>query len=399
MFAHPEGYNAPRGSKLVFNQPELGELGVFESVSAENVAEQLRDHGVTAVALSACLSSYAQGRPLSNMCRIFASHGVRVITGMSFTVWNLTARSYYESFYRTLVLAGRSFRGAAAQGRLTLRDEETAREKVGEGRPIWPIATTYLTAGVFDRTDTAALGLGPDPTPADLAAAAAPRWMRRGGRRGWAPGWRKQEPSLAAYDAFLGRPEINGMEHSVALLALEDQLTKRGSLYIQLSPAGGEEKHRVRCLGDLWLATNFFDKVEIVSASCFLWPFWLWFQLLRAWLAFCWAGRRAAADLERTSRTVLIVDEVDDVIKRGKARGRGVLERIDDYIQHLQAERTSLHIIFLTTRAQQTVGWSKVRDVELKGRQCDWMMAHEYLAELAGPFAKKPCLLTLQAKE
>jgi len=58
---------------------------VFEIVKVEVVAKLLADHGIPAVLLSACLSSWAQGKPLANMCRVFASHGIRIVTGISFT--------------------------------------------------------------------------------------------------------------------------------------------------------------------------------------------------------------------------------------------------------------------------------------------------------------------------
>ncbi|KAF7551856.1 hypothetical protein G7Z17_g4730 [Cylindrodendrum hubeiense] len=191
LFALPNGYKAPMSDMLELDDKTL------DFVPVDEVATLLKQHNITAVTLSACLSSYAQGKPLSNMCRAFARCGVSAITGMSFTVKSHTAKVYFAAFYPALVLANCNFRTAAVYGRRWVqvqhqrealkrrKEREREREQREQRRQrrqrrsgsgsnatsnvpriiipndedqIWPAVTTYFATDHIDRTNSLRLG-------------------------------------------------------------------------------------------------------------------------------------------------------------------------------------------------------------------------------------------------
>lgn len=81
----------------------------------------LKDHGVTRVALNACLSSSTKHQTLPSMAEIFIEHGVTSVSAMSYLILDETAKSYYDAFYQALILGGKGFHEAAAKGREALR--------------------------------------------------------------------------------------------------------------------------------------------------------------------------------------------------------------------------------------------------------------------------------------
>lgn len=196
LFARPRAYLARRANQRLREDEEL----LFEYIDAERIARLLQDHHIKAVALSACLSSYNQRRPPSNMCRVFARFGVCAVTGMNFSVEQSTAEAYYAGFYAALVLSNRNFRSAAVHGRRRLQsrlqelheDDERERERErlevprrqGRKRSTsassvlsnvsnvvavteedsrehdgWPMVTTYFTTDHLERTNSAKLGI------------------------------------------------------------------------------------------------------------------------------------------------------------------------------------------------------------------------------------------------
>lgn len=193
LFARPKAYLARRANQRLREDEDL----LFEYIDAEKIARLLQDHHIKAVALSACLSSYDQRKPPSNMCRVFARFGVCAVTGMNFSVEQSTAEAYYAGFYAALVLSNRNFRSAAVHGRRRLQsrlkelheDDERERERErlevprrqgrkrsasassnvsnvvavtedgSQGHDGWPMATTYFTTDHLERTNSAKLGI------------------------------------------------------------------------------------------------------------------------------------------------------------------------------------------------------------------------------------------------
>lgn len=142
LFAQPGSFNAESGSSFVqlgpprarrYTKSELRKK-MYHYVDAQEVAQLLSQHGITVAAFSACLSSYAQGKPLSNMCHVFAKFGICAVTGMSFTVQARMAQAYYTGFYSAVVLDNEDFRSAAVQGRHRLKGESRKLQRWGEKR-------------------------------------------------------------------------------------------------------------------------------------------------------------------------------------------------------------------------------------------------------------------------
>ncbi|KAH7314283.1 hypothetical protein BKA65DRAFT_119938 [Rhexocercosporidium sp. MPI-PUGE-AT-0058] len=95
----------------------------YQDINVHKVAKELQDHGVTRVALNACLSSCAQNQTLPSMAEIFIEHGVTSVSAMSYMISDETAKIYYDAFYQALILGEKGFHEAAAKGREALRLE------------------------------------------------------------------------------------------------------------------------------------------------------------------------------------------------------------------------------------------------------------------------------------
>ena len=93
----------------------------YDDVDVRKVAIVLRDHGVTRVALNACLSSSTKHQTLPSMAEIFIEHGITSVSAMSYLILDETAKTYYDAFYQALILGGKGFHEAAAKGREALR--------------------------------------------------------------------------------------------------------------------------------------------------------------------------------------------------------------------------------------------------------------------------------------
>ncbi len=357
FFAHDDPFSAERTDEVHYN------AATFHIVSTRAVAELLMEHRVSAVALSACLSSYAQRKPLSNMCRVFASCGVQVMIGMSFTVWSAQAEAYFAGFYKALILARHSVRGAAIEGRRAL--QLSPRVEVEE--QDWPTVTAYLATFEFNRRDTGRMGA------VDLDEDRA-------------------KAELQAFDAFQRSEERGGRtKHFVGLMALEERLEAKGRLFIQIYPPAFRAitYRRLNYVRDAWLATNFADDVEIVKASRFKWSPWLYFRLVQLEVARCWASCRewwrgisgAAEHPTPARKTVLIIDEMSSIIDNGEARNIRFLDNMDLYIRFRTARsRAGLYLIMMS---RSDVGWSR------SGWDADkyeWTSAESFMARysLAG---------------
>ncbi|KAM5349706.1 hypothetical protein ACJ41O_006211 [Fusarium nematophilum] len=397
-----------------------------------DVAKLLKDHCITAVVLSACLSSFGQGRPLSNMCQVFASFGICAVTGMNFSVDARTAEDYYSGFYPALVLANLSFRNAAIYGRRTLNSklQERSRKKrrspsagsrsnntvnstaasssaVTKDRQTyqdedWPAATTYFATGDLYRINSMGfMGETPDSIATDP-----------GPRRSWPlsllccvllyalsifttykslwGGETLEEADLSqdftTFRTGLGRDRV---VHSVGLMVLEDRLKSLKQLFIHVNPPV-RDRH-LQDLKDQWLVTNFVDRVEIIPASRFR-DRWLPVFLLHlvryklsrcyadAWS--CWEGQERSTtrheECDPARRSVLVITGLESIMANGKPRYQAVVDRMDAYIQAVQARHPSgLYLIFTS---QKEVGWLKAL---LDPGRYPWIKAQPFVASSA----------------
>lgn len=318
--------------------------------STEEVATLLTNHGITVVVLSACLSSFGQGRLLSNMCRVFARHGTFAVTGMNFSVKAATAQIYYDGFYEALLLENQSFRDAAVHGRRMVRSKqleqqmkkkrrskrEQASIKVGSRAPTttslpdgttegwnthskhdeWPMATTYFAVRALGKKNTFDI-MGEHCRQAATATINSQRlpwlsivlietvaifgylWGVLGGQillytnmviLFWFAIGICSKPASHNPKAFQSSREKMQLKHSVGLMVLEDKLKSAGRIFVQvpLKPKRKKDQRQyTRELQNQWLLTNFADSVEVVPASTFKWL--LRFKCRWAWYCVsCW---------------------------------------------------------------------------------------------------------------
>ncbi|KAM0420272.1 hypothetical protein ACHAPT_011933 [Fusarium lateritium] len=276
--------------------------------TTEEVANLLRDYGITVVVLSACLSSFGQGKPLSNMCRVFASFGMCAVTGMNFSVKATSAKAYYLGFYQALVLSKQSFRNAAVHGRRTLHSHLSSKKKKAsrQGQSSsqassrtpsmpgsiqsrqqynmhdeWPTATTYFAMNRFDRTNSIELmgetsskaASGPVTAESDMpdrqrafycfitalimsithllkrALLKAPPLARLKhlvvmAGKDTPTGVEEEIDPCTAFMTFQRGPETSQLKHSVGLMVLEHELKRLRKLYVQVTNVAWPSKAR-----------------------------------------------------------------------------------------------------------------------------------------------------------
>ncbi|KAK5651801.1 hypothetical protein OQA88_11668 [Cercophora sp. LCS_1] len=423
--------------ELLFSQPgpcaaapsDNGQVSlnsdVFNIVQAEVVADLLAKYRIPAVVLSACLSSWAQGKPLSNMCRIFASRGLRIVTGISFTAWSDKVEAYYAGFYPALVLANYGFRRAALHSRLTLQHrllaEHQCREALeGERRRLekrqqdlersrrqkrrrrskeqkdkkkmeaettkqtYPTVTTYYLAGkTFDRTNSEILGV-------DLDRSLIPKpttWLARFWSRNphiWAvltPFLRLALPSrwitpadhLTTFEFFRARPENKNKLHSVGLMALEDRLKALGTLYIHMATSPTRQQ-LIQDVRESWLSTNFATRVEVISASFFRWSLLYFFLHISSQLSrirSLWRPRNRG-----DGKTILVIDKVDHIFHKGVTRDLTAVRRMHRYIG--AAEKEAADGFYLIVMSMDDVDWSLL---DLDADEFPWVTAQPFEAK------------------
>ncbi|RSL95637.1 hypothetical protein CDV31_013806 [Fusarium ambrosium] len=411
----------------------------------EDVAKLLKRYGITVVVLSACLSSFGQGRLLSNMCRVFARFGICAVTGMNFSVKASTAKAYYHGFYEALVLSNQSFRNAAAHGRrrvprrLSEKEEKSANK---ERRPStrassqapsttsaldrrteewqqphrrdeWPTATTYFAMGsTFTKTNSIPI-MGED--------------CRRG--RSWSFNCSSAEIMLGisilgalsgalpemtlavillihliiskisfddmapkvvadrcqAFKSFqvgLGKSQL---KHSVGLMVLENELKNLKKVFIQINNiiTSDKEEHQRQCTRDLrdqWRVTNFAGSVEIVPATTFMWLHKFLYRRMRYYISRWYVAVKKQwkdKDPSPQSSTVLIITEVDSMIKRDKPRYQPALDRMSSYIRAV--EKGSPDGSYLMITSHGGVDWL---GMTLDRKRYGWIKAEYFAAEM-----------------
>ncbi|KAK1749427.1 hypothetical protein QBC47DRAFT_395869 [Echria macrotheca] len=449
LFSQPGLCTAPPRERVSYDE------SVFQIVKAEAVAQLLAKHRIPAVLLSACLSSWAQRRPFDNMCRVFASHGIRIVTGISFTAWSDKVEAYYADFYPALVLANYGFRRAALHGRLSLhrrlindhewmeKEESERRErkrrhrrsrkqaKTKKSGSFWehqiglalinkffsasnhlfrhsqrssqqtrqtqqdtqkikhtfPTVTTYYgyAGNLFDRKNSDLLGVDIDRTLIQKPANFLSRfWSRHPHiwvtllpflRMVLPPSMVNPSDHLTAFERFRARPENRNRLHSVGLMALEDRLKSLNTLYIHLC-ASPTRPQLLRGVRESWLATKFAARVDIVSASVFKWSVMYFllhlsslFRSFRTW----WQPENRES--VRVGRTVLVIDKIDNIFRKGVTQDKVAVERMKRYVE--AAEEQAKHGLYIIFMSVDDVDW---KDLDLNPDDFPWVTARKFVA-------------------
>ncbi|GAP88696.1 putative TPR repeat-containing protein [Rosellinia necatrix] len=282
----------------------------LRDVEAVDVARLFQKYNVSSVALSSCYSSYAQGKMLANMGHVFLSHGVSHVSAMSFKVRAITAGTYYDAFYKALLIKGQTFLGAAAAGRRALRGEPSdsalsdalvptnyhvlTRVSTSDFRPrshlqmtaVWLILAHWLPCVAVTFT-----GLWVMRSKLPKVPLAALVWYV------WAAG-------LVMYvlihrvrqltcPLWIWNPREQQRGHGgyveIEHLVLEDCLAaeaNRGALYLWCDKQEAGLGEVVERLARVWVRTGFFDAIDMISARIFSSPlstlrWWLWLWTTR----------------------------------------------------------------------------------------------------------------------
>ncbi|KAF4466037.1 hypothetical protein FALBO_7109 [Fusarium albosuccineum] len=399
LFAKPDYFPASKSEEQLLNST------TFDYTPASDVAALLKRYNITVAVFSSCQSAYTQRKSLSSsMCHVFAKHGICAITGMNFSVLSKTAEAYYAGFYSSLVLHGRTFRSAAIHGRDKLW-EQKGRRLSGDKHETWPTVATYFAAHSLDKTDSIPRlgdhrfasdeGLCPSATPRNrclltllvvvlgfgafrlpISTMKAVLGMALAlfiAYTLWP--WASSEVlPLTDFMAFKEGMENQGLKHSVGLMAFEDRLKCLNKLFIQIDempPDWKKEEKRLLALRDQWLTTNSADVVQIVPASDFQ-PSWLRLPKFR----------RSCVSA-KGSRVVLIITELEDIIKRNKPLNMNAINQMNTYIREMEhRHRSNLYLIFMS---HESIGW---QDIKLDREDYSWLGAQ--------PFRSLPGFITFK---
>lgn len=294
------------------------------------------------------------------MCHVFANHGVKAVTGMSYSVLYDAAHAYFDVFYRYLVLENMDFRTSSLKARETLQQGTPRGNAISQ---CWPIVTTYYTTRRLDRADTGVLGVGMEPYLSETIGIVKP-FQRNWKLAGWiaclalsltvfmcllardlpknhlaiiAAGvafglqlisrqhdiayslfMDKQKdcsPSVKRFEEFqdCSKKLCPPMRHSVGLMALEDRLKTQGKLFLLVEPTlcGHGKKTRIQYIRDVWSTTNFADDVQDFDAGYFTRASY------RAWLGLLsWRQKRNS---RKAMSGVLIFYNMEKVLRNSSA--------------------------------------------------------------------------------
>jgi len=357
-----------------------------DSLADTNVADVallLEKHCVTKVALSACLSSYAQHDMLANMCHIFLRHGAVEVSAMSFQVLQETARIYYAHFYEALLVNGQSFLSAAAAGREALRAKpgqfanasvptnyhRAARVSTND---FWPpehrlrwtkprllaayclrwgaiMTASYLFLTCFFRFSWSNIFWGRlgifslasmvwHGSVIWVQRLQCPRWL-------WMP-----------YAATIFQPDENlkllSQHIEIEHLVLEDRLELEakenegnGLIYLFSEDAKAELGQMVARLAPVWVLTGFIDTAVVISAMVFKSPQSVWEWWLRLWYTAHKSDTIHGNDLGR--RHLVVITDYDRLHyfyhRRQDMRGwEGALERMAMFAGRYRVEAVEI---------------------------------------------------------
>ncbi|KAI1779076.1 hypothetical protein F4818DRAFT_403277 [Hypoxylon cercidicola] len=281
-------------------------------VPVKQIAERLQECRISKVALSACLSSYAQSQVFLNMCHTFLSHDVASVSAMSFQILESTTQVYYTAFYESLILQGEAFHVAAARGREALRANNKQY-----GHAVLP--TNYHR---YPRSFSNEWWRSPQVQSSRLPPFAL--YLTRYLivlcllvlclMFLWLPFWffcillpvalfvtmkiwvlttsciKKLTP--VEEQVHEQRSEKPRFEVDIEHLVIEDRLkseANQGALYVWSTDYSKELSDCVHDLAQTWVLTGFVDAVDIVSARAFSWTLsslpplrWIWTRRYRS---------------------------------------------------------------------------------------------------------------------
>lgn len=283
-------------------------------VPVKQIAEKLQECRISKVALSACLSSYAQSQVFLNMCHTLLSHDVAHVSAMSFQILESTTQVYYSAFYDSLILQGEAFHVAAARGREALRannkqyghavlptnyhryprsfSNEWWRSPQVQSSQL-PLFALYLTRYAVVLCLLLALGLTYLWLPLRFFCTLLPValfvamsvWVLT-------TSCIKKLAPVEEQAREQKRSEKSRFEVDIEHLVIEDRLkseANQGALYVWSTDYSKELIDCVHDLAQTWVLTGFVDAVDIVSARAFSWTLtslpplrWLWTRRYRS---------------------------------------------------------------------------------------------------------------------
>ncbi|XXH02803.1 hypothetical protein Hte_009190 [Hypoxylon texense] len=282
-------------------------------VPVKQIAEKLQECRISKVALSACLSSYAQSQVFLNMCHTLLSHDVAHVSAMSFQILESTTQLYYSAFYESLILQGEAFHVAAARGREALRANNKQyghavlptnyhRYPRSFSNELWrrpqvqssqlPLFALYLTRYAIILCLLLALCLTYLWLPLSFFCMLLPVvlfvamsiWVLT------TSCIKKVTP--VEEQAHEQRSEKSRFEVDIEHLVIEDRLkseANQGALYVWSTDYSKELSDCVHDLAQTWVLTGFVDAVDIVSARAFSWTLtslpplrWIWTRRYRS---------------------------------------------------------------------------------------------------------------------
>lgn len=282
-------------------------------VPVKQIAKKLQECRISKVALSACLSSYAQSQVFLNMCHTFLSHDVAHVSAMSFQILESTTQVYYSAFYESLILQGEAFHVAAAKGREALRannkqyghavlptnyhrfprsfSNEWWRSPQVQSNRL-PLFALYLIRYTVIFCLLLALILTYLWLPPSFffmlllvaVAIGMTIWLLT------TNSIKKLTPDEE--EAHEKRSEKPRFEIDIEHLVIEDRLkseANQGALYVWSTDYSKELSDCVHDLAQTWVLTGFVDAVDIVSARAFSWTLtslpplrWIWTRRYRS---------------------------------------------------------------------------------------------------------------------
>ncbi|KAI1385259.1 uncharacterized protein F4822DRAFT_339028 [Hypoxylon trugodes] len=310
----------PYDSKLHGFKPKDNEIQMLltddtslHDVPVKQIAEKLQRSRITKVALSACLSSYAQSRIFENMCYTFLSHDVSEVLAMSFQILESTAEAYYSAFYESLILNGEAFHVAAARGREALRADQLQYNHSllptnyhlyprSFSNELWrspnvepkspPPFAWYLVRYAVIFFLLLALCLSYLWLPPPFFYVLLPitfvititTWLLAGHQL------KRLTPNTEHQQQQNEKPKRRAtFEVDIEHLVIEDQLkseANRGALYIWSTAYSKELSDCMDDLAQMWVLTGFVDEADIIPARVFSWtltslPPWRWLRTRR----------------------------------------------------------------------------------------------------------------------
>ncbi|KAI0836141.1 hypothetical protein F5Y06DRAFT_110499 [Hypoxylon sp. FL0890] len=287
----------------------------LHDVPVKRIAEKLQRSRISKVALSACLSSYAQSQIFLNMCHTFLVHDVAHVSAMSFQITEGAAQVYYRAFYESLIFRGEEFHVAAAQGRDALRASKPDGlyvlptnyhryprsfsnkwwRKPSANSTRLPMLAVYLAryGVIFCFTALCLTYLWLQPlflsmlVPIALIVIAmvwalTKRWLVI--LTPITEQIREQQREKSNLHSGQSTFEVD-IEH----LVIEDRLkseANQGALYVWSTDYSKELSDCVYELAQTWVLTGFVDEVDIISAKVFSWALtslasWRWLRTHR----------------------------------------------------------------------------------------------------------------------